>query len=235
MDNQSDQYDSDFLQITHYRKYPEMLPWIGANYSKQPTRILIFGESHYLDRNSVYHHDVEQWYTGIDMHGRKDASWIKTRGTIGNGIETKWKKRSKSIYRNIESALFSSKTVNKELFTAFTEIAFMNFFQRPAETTGDSIKVSPQDVLVAIQVSEQVVESIRPDLVIFTSSLAFKHAKSGGLLNTLANQNISFTRTPHPGSAWWNRVSRKYNNKTGKDHFISFINEVANDQSTPAT
>lgn len=218
-------YDKQVDSISHYKKYPNLKPLIGSNYTNAKIKLLVVGESHYLDVESTYHHDPEDWYEGIDISDKKDIGWMKTRSIIINGIKSNWKSRSKAIYRNIEKALFESELFEKKPDSVFSEISFMNFFQRPAEITGKSIKVSEEDLIVSKSVFIDVVNIIKPDVVVFTSSLAYKTAKKGGALDLLRDSNIAFTRTPHPGMPWWNRVSKAYNNKTGRLHFIDFINE----------
>ena len=212
-------FDSRLQEIAHYTKYPQMLPWIGKNYAAH--RILVFGESHYLPCASTLHRSISAWYDGVELD-KTEIGWTKTRGTIGNGIVKKWNDKSKAIYKNIEKALYESGAVNGELPTAFTEIAFMNFFQRPANYK-KSIKANSKDAEMANATSEKVVDIIQPSIVIFTSSKAYKHAKL--LRHTLNEKTIEHTKCPHPGSAWWNRATKKYKNKTGKNNFIAFVKD----------
>jgi len=161
----------------------------------------------------------------IDVASKSDAGWFNTRNIISNGIANNWKSRSKTIYRNTEKALRESKMPVSVDASVYIDVAFMNFFQRPAEVTGKSIKVSERDILLANDVFKSVVDIISPDIVIFTSSLAFQSARKGMALAHLENFNIPYVRTPHPGMPWWNRVSKAYGNRTGKDHFVNFINQ----------
>lgn len=202
-----------------------MRPWIGSDYTKQNIKLLTIGESHYLAKKSTYHHDVDEWYKGISMCNKKDKAGIHTRNVIFNGINTKWKKKSKLIFKNTEQALFDTKMFSTKPISAYDNIAFMNFFQRPAERNGRSIKVSQLDNVISNQVFREVVEIIEPDAVAFTSVLAYKNAKKGGSLDFLKSKNIPFVRCPHPGMPWWNKVAKVYKNRTGKQHFISFIND----------
>jgi hypothetical protein len=232
---QSFAYDDQLDLIDHYKIYPEMKVWIGCNYPSNANKLLLIGESHYLKKESDFHHDPATWYAGISVTGKSDYGWLKTRSIIFNGINTKWRTKSKSIYRNIEKALFESTMFDEKPLTAFTEVAFMNYFQRPAEKTGQSIKVSALDAKLGFDVFKNVVEAISPSMVLFTSSLALHHAKKSGIEVFLKRNNISFDRAPHPGMPWWNRRSKAYNNKTGKEHFITFVNnEVARTSSIPS-
>ena len=118
----------------------------------------------------------------VKVSDKKDWGWINTRNIISNGINTKWKSKSKTIYRNIEQALFETDIYKNEQLTAFSDIAFINYFQRPAQKTGKSIKVSKLDSEVSKKVVSQVINTISPDIVIFTSSLAWRHAKRSNLI-----------------------------------------------------
>ena len=98
-------YEERLNLIDHYRTYPDMKVWVGCNFPKMDKKLLLIGESHYLDGTSYYHHDPENWHEGVCISDKPDRGWIKTRNIISNGIDTKWKDRSKAIYRNIEKAL----------------------------------------------------------------------------------------------------------------------------------
>jgi hypothetical protein len=225
-------FDKQLDMIKHYQNYPEMRPWIGCNYAQARIKLLLVGESHYLEINSTYHHDPIAWYEGMTISDKDDWGWVKTRNIILNGIKTNWKSHSKAIYKNTEKALFESNFFDKKPVTAYTDVGFMNFFQRPAEVSGKSIKVSEIDAMISNNVFQDVVSVISPDIVIFTSSLAFNCAKGGNSLSFLQDKKIKYIRTPHPGMPWWNRVSKAYKNKTGRDHFIHFVNEQV--QAIPA-
>jgi len=67
MEYQSNEYDDKLRCISHYGLYPEMMPWIGKDYPESRMKLLLLGESHYLEENSTYHHDRESWYAGIDV------------------------------------------------------------------------------------------------------------------------------------------------------------------------
>ena len=64
MENCSFKFDEDLDVIDHYQVYPEMKPWVGHEYDFSEAKILIIGESHYLDVGSFYHHNPQEWYDG---------------------------------------------------------------------------------------------------------------------------------------------------------------------------
>lgn len=225
MDLSSKRFDENLLSIIdHYKKYPEMLPWVGCDYEKESFKLLLVGESHYLDKDITYHHNASAWYGGLTLPD-KDKNWIYTRKVISIGIEQNWKSKPKTIYRNADKALMETRYYSDDK-TAFTKLAFTNYFQRPAEHTGKSIKASKIDQEASSRVFNAVVEILTPDAVVFISSLAYKEAKAGGVLSHLDLLSIPFLRTSHPATAWWYRNSKAYGNKSGRDHMISFIDRL---------
>lgn len=162
----STEFDERFAHIDHYRIFPEMLPWVGVNYALSFKKLLVVGESHYLPTGRTVHHDSEGWYRRSNELQLDELRGIKTRGTIGNGIginpSKSWKIKSKTIYRNVERALLNSTMFNVAPQTAFTEVAFMNYFQRPGHTSGDSIHVNQLDKEVSVVVFSEVVRIIQP-------------------------------------------------------------------------
>ena len=219
------EFDGTLDQIGHYRTYPEMKPWVGAEFSSRPLKLLVVGESHYLCPKDRFHLDVGGWYARSAVPPDR-LGWVRTRAIIQNGINNRWKEKSKAIYRNIETALAASSAFDEGCTQVFSRIAFMNFFQRPAEVSGASIKVSNQDAEVANTVFQAVVHALKPTAVVFVSSKASLHAKSGGSRAFLDAMEIGFARAPHPATAWWHRTSPRYGNATGKGHFIAFANNA---------
>lgn len=219
-------YLNELSQIEHYKKYPNLIPWIGNAYKQSKNKVLILGESHYLDKNSSYHHEPTKWYEGIDVTDAKDLSWMRTATIIQNGINNGWKEKSKLIYKNLSKALVESKVDEFNVEQPFHKICYLNYFQRPAEVTGKSINASELDSKVSCAVVNNVIDIVEPNIVVFSSTLAWGHAKKSGLINELKRQGIKCVRVPHAGMPWWNRVSKKYGNKTGKHYFIDFMKEA---------
>ncbi|MEB0041486.1 MULTISPECIES: hypothetical protein [unclassified Pseudomonas] len=216
-------FDTKLKCIPHFTLYPNLKPWVGSGYRSAPAKILVLGESHYLEPNSTYHHNPQSWYSGIDLTDVVDQGWINTRGIIHNGIGNHWKGASKTIYRNIASALEVGGVMPEN---SFMSIAFMNYFQRPAEQAGESIWVSPLDLASSAATVGAVVRVIKPDLVVFCSSLAWKSAKKTTLLDEIRGQGLQVRASSHPSSAWWNRPSKRLKGRTGKEAFMAAVAEV---------
>lgn len=102
-------------------------------------------------------------------------------------------------------------------------LAFMNYFQRPAEKTGDSIAVSNLDQDFSRLVVSDVIETLEPHLVVFCSSKAGYYGKS-----VVDSHGLKSVCAPHPSSQWWNRKAKKYGGY-GRDIIPEFLsnNEFA--------
>ena len=221
MINVSEEYDNQLNTIAHYRKYPQLKPWIGSSYSESNIKLLFIGESHYLGDGITYHHDVDKWYEGFSD---KIFAGTFTRDIIKTYANRSVKRKSRTIFVNMGKAICQSKvfsSLNENTYTVYKHISFMNFFQRPAEITGNSINVTPKDKEVSNITFQNVVEIIKPDVIVFGSKKAYKFVDK----NFLDENKISYVVTPHPATSWWNRVSKNYGNKKGKDIVPDFLNE----------
>lgn len=205
--------------IDHYTRFPCMKPWVGDKYdSLKNKKLLLVGESHYLPKDSTIHKNAENWYVGNQKSlSEMEVKWLSTAGIINHNKGKNFPKKAHGIYRN------ACKVINEVTFKyekpsdIIDHLAYYNFFQRPAEVTGKSIRVTQLDINHSLNVMDGLVSELKPDMVVFVSALAAKHAK-----NLLKQKNIPFVVSPHPTSAWWNRESKKYKGK-GKDVIPSFI------------
>jgi hypothetical protein len=212
-------FDEPFSSISHFQRYPELYPWVGQAFHSQSSRILVVGESHYLEPDSDYHHDATAWYAGISLHGKHDRAWTITRHIIANGFESRWKERSKTIYRNIEAAAGDAGVGASRLDSPFHSMALMNYFQRPAQVSGKSIFVSALDRAHSAAVLNSVLEILSPQIVIFCSVLVWRAARD----SIHRPQHVRFAFTPHPATRWWHTPMRKYKGKSGRQIFIAAL------------
>jgi len=198
-----------------------MKPWVGEKYrSPQHKRLLVVGESHYLPQKSKIHLDAVNWYERKQVElTETEIKWISTSGIIKNNKEKNFPKKAHGIYKNacvvINECSFKYDISSK----AIDHYAYYNFFQRPADVTGDSIKVQKIDRDVSETVFLSILGKLDPELIIFTSSLAGKAASK-----LVGESGIPYVVTPHPTSAWWNRFAKKYNGR-GKDLVPAFLSE----------
>lgn len=215
----STMYDEQFSGVSHFQLYPELYPWVGHSFHSHCPQILVVGESHYLKPDSDYHHDASAWYAGIDIKIRHDRAWTITRNIIANGLANKWREKSKFIYRNIEAAAVDAGVSASTSDSPFHSMAFMNYFQRPAQVSGKSIVVSALDKSHSSAVLNAVLEILNPQIVIFCSVLAWRAARE----SVQGHQHVCFAFTPHPATRWWHAPMRKYKGKSGRQIFIEAL------------
>jgi hypothetical protein len=101
---------------------------------------------------------------------------------------------------------------------ALQHITYANFFQRPAEKTGESIEVKPIDIRMATEIALLRVQDIQPDLMVFASKKAWNCSSD---FREEVKQ-LPFLYVPHPSCPWWFRSSSR---GRGIDQFQGFLNE----------
>jgi methanogenic corrinoid protein MtbC1 len=212
-------YDNSLMNNEHYRKHEEMLPYIGKKYDEN--KILIISESSFVPKE-IRNQLEDDWYEITNKE------YIEK--TIGNNsnfrkvIAQMSKGKGHRIFHNIANAL---KDANQN-FT-LENIAWYNFFQKPA-SYGKSIKPTKLDKEIAIKVFITVIETLKPNLVIFVSSLSFKELKDKRAWCSELNGHkydkyeIPIGIVPHPNSKWWNTKCKNHGDRTGKEKFIEIIN-----------
>jgi len=101
----------------------------------------------------------------------------------------------------------------------------MNYFQRPSEQCGDSIKISKLDSTYALANIIAVNEVLQPNKIIFVSTKAYDNFMS--TISPTALESFNYVGcVPHPSaSSWWNRTSPKYGTKlistaTGRENSL---------------
>jgi hypothetical protein len=216
----SDQFDHLLAKIPHYLLYPEMMAAVGAHFGAAPIRILVLGESHYFDAPEPAN-VADRWYDRRVLQGPKAARNINTRSVFNNAIFGKHRKKSKAIYRALANALEECGLTAQGATSALQSIAYMNFFQRPAERAGRSILVGSRDVDEANRVLADVVAALEPDMVVFASRLAARHGKKA--VASLRGSGIRVTVVPHPACSWWNRPSSRMDGRTGRERFVEAV------------
>jgi hypothetical protein len=213
-------FKNKLYQIDHYSRHREMIPFIGANFMKH--RILIISESHFMPKKEQ-EQPSDEWYSS-----NFDSSILEGNTNTNNVMLQHFSKKGHVLFRNIENAL---KTVDSSM--DLNDIAWYNFFQKPARF-GLSIKPTAMDKEIALETFEEVLKVLKPEIVVFVSSLSFgclsKHREWNDELkcHQFKNYTSPIGIVPHPTSRWWNTVCKAYNNKTGKEKFINFINNQLN-------
>jgi hypothetical protein len=191
----TERFDHMLRQTPHYALYPEMMVAVGAHYGKAPAKILLLGESDHVD--STRPENVpERWYAQRELDHTSVSRNIDTRNVFNNTILGRAPKKSKAIFHALSSALSECGMAIPGAHSALQSVAYMNFFQRPAERPKESIVVHPRDVAEANQVLVEVVAALQPQLVVFASRLAAKHSR--GAAAQLHEFGIRTVTVPHP-------------------------------------
>lgn len=234
--NTREDITNQLANLNHYINYPRLIPWVGSKYLSGK-RVLVIAESHYLPEGVTYHHDVERWYSGneqsliqhiaenctIESEKKNGINYINTSGILrvrSNDMlsekRRKFSSKGHAIYRNIFSTLNSSAFNYTNYLDAIDHVAYYNYFQRPAELSGDSIKVTSQDKVIAESTLKHVIETLNPELILVVSS------KVGKVIKPLLS-DYNHVITAHPASPWWNRATKK--GVTGKQCFSEFLEQ----------
>lgn len=216
-------------KIKHFNNYPEMLPFIGNEWEKSK-KILLIGESHYLPYDEIKSYSDfdfnKNWYDGqSSILDAKHKKYITTRNnliTVESGIYEK----PLALYFNLRKALLEL-TELKNSKIVFDKFSFYNYFQKPAyvmeiNNEDRSIKPSDLDKKIAYDIFKRIIEVIEPNIVIFVSKKSFN---SFNQLNSSRGdfKDLKIDFVPHAGRPWWNKISKSYGNRTGKQKFIDII------------
>lgn len=224
-------YNTDLLRISHYKQHPQMIPFVGKDWDKT-RKILVIGESHYLDDNddeTTKRGNRNIWENWYKISSKKltdtQLSWTSTALLINEAIETNHFYPGWGIWKNIKDAIIESGfNPNAENTSkALCYIAYMNFFQRPALKSGESITSDENDIKIANNTLSNVVDIIKANYIFFVSSKAWES------FNKELFNDKEIGHSCHPTSKWWNMESKKYTKPkgrekiTGKESFKYFI------------
>jgi len=202
MINYTEKYDLELKKIVHFVKYPEAIPFIGIDYGKLSPKILIIAESHYVQSSFNYKLLEDDFYDN-----RKKYEDLKLN--FGNINPRAVITKTKDLHR-----IYS--TLDKILPYGLNGAAFINFFQKPAKTK-ESLTPTEKDIKIANDIFRDIINIIKPDLIIFTSKKALKNLKR---IDT--DKDLIYC-TSHPNSPWWNRKNKM--GKSGKDIFLSILSK----------
>lgn len=219
-------------KLPHLKHYPCYLPHIGKNYSEAKTKILIIGESHYLDEDHDNAFPADVWYNKPELvkSSNIDFGWCNTRKVV-DWYLTRYHEntlgRKFGFFRNL-NAVYTAFASGNNLFE---DGAYINYYQRPSQTQGKTIKVHNFDRSVGYQNLSAVCEVIRPDVVVFASKKAHNDFKKSH--RELQNEFIpQVHQVPHPSSAHWNKASKNYglnddgSYATGKQKFQNILKTI---------
>jgi len=202
--------------IDHFRRYPAMLPYIGEGYCDSGhRRMLIMGESNYLPPKSTIHLDPQAWYAGDQIPlSAKEVEWLHCRDLL----TLKWNPRGgHKIYHELNRCLREAGIVGGERAT--NSIAYMNAFQRPAATSGESMEKchSPVDSAHSFAAIADTIRSIEPEIVVIVSQFTWQ--VFGTSLQS-AFPDLRIEHTCHPATHfYWNKAGYPH----GRDHFMTVL------------
>jgi len=232
------QYDEQLnLRLPHLSKYPQMIPFIGANWHNMKTKILLLGESHYIDGDELddieggkhkqdwYNSNSQSFYEGL-------ANYINTRREVNRADKKKEFKHVKSlqIHYALKEAVKKEFSELKDKEHIFPYLSYYNYFQRPAFIEGESIDNNLLDDQIAYFTLKEVSNIIHPEIIVFCSKKAWnsysRQLKTEDKLLFFKNCFIDFV--PHPSTAHWNMPRKAYGNLSGYEKFINIIRKISN-------
>ena len=76
------------------------------------------------------------------------------------------------MYRNLGN-VYGEAFGKRDYHTALNEVAYGNYFKRPAETTGGSINITEMDEEISYNAFKKDIESLKPDKIAFSSKKAY--------------------------------------------------------------
>lgn len=233
-------YDQKLLEIEFYKIHPEYLPFIGDRYEEY--KILHIGESHYInqeqskqDRYPITYFD--KWWNDPCTELLNDNNgWYDTRSVInryiknehfkGQGIFSETLKIFDKVYLEMDNV-----KISLEERKNYNYFAFMNFFQMPSLYNGvkygTSLEISAEKLKnnqlannmyenaskFSSKVLDSVIEVLKPNAIIITSSSAAYAYKKYGKYNS----EKFIVETVHPSCSWWNRPIKSCEGRTGKE------------------
>ncbi|WP_059369541.1 hypothetical protein [Treponema endosymbiont of Eucomonympha sp.] len=225
-------YDKDLRNILHYKQHPQMIPFVGRDWDKMG-KMLVVGESHYLndDEKRENRNTWKNWYNITKKELTNDQSvWTSTACMINADIKGNFFPNGHRIWKNVRDAIvetgFNPNGENPS--EALYSIAFMNFFQRPALESGESITYDENDIRTANSTLNGVVNAIGANYIFFVSSTAWDNFDKELFKDKIIGHSC------HPTSHWWNRESEQYTKAksrekiTGKESFKYFIKKNIN-------
>ena len=204
-------YDNQLKsRLAHLHNYPQMLPFIGANWEAREMKILLLGESHFIPGDELNDiqggNHLQDWYNcDSDSFYEELANYINTRREVNRADKKKEFGHVKSlqIHYALKEAIKKEFPDLKDLEHIFPNLSYYNYFQRPAFIEGDSIINHLIDDQIAYATLKEVVDIIQPNKIIFCSKKAWisysRQIKSEDKSSVFNNMLIDYV--PHPATA----------------------------------
>lgn len=211
------------------RRYPMIVPYIGRYFcSPDEPSLLLVGESHYLPEGSTQHNTPDAWYSGdaTTLNGT-EVAWISTAKIVEDSRKERFRNRAHSIWKNSLTVINDAGPRYPDFTLACDHIAFCNFFLRPARQ-GLSLEVKEADIEWANLRLRHILTQYQPDGLVFVSALASSKWQES------AELSIRTATTPHPSSSWWNRTSKKYGGRKGREILADFTETIWRARRAPS-
>jgi len=237
----TEKFDNDFRAIRSeivkegiFNRISRMRPMVGADYEKQPAKILLVLESYYFDQedqdNGSVFANADDWYM-------KDGAILIPKISEENvNMHENWIcNPTKGPYPNIYRSLCAVRGGDFE--SQCRSIAIYNYFLRPAFNNngtkgfGDKKYCKEIDRKVAYEAFCGIVDTLKPNIVVFLTKLSFdtfqKHSKSF--------ENVKIEYTHHPSRQWhkysyWENYRGSFKNKDKFERIIADSLEKRYDQ-----
>lgn len=241
--------DDDVKKILNdfYKNHPFLIPFVGKDYPKNDKKKFLYVlESHYLPEFSDVYANMpkksknknkwlkEQWYkhdfswenlkssskSEISLY-REDIEYMWTERVVKNNI--KFNNRFKALFENMLNIK------KEEIERAVKSIAFMNYFLRPSEYTGASIKHEYIDSLFSYLNLIRVWKALdEPNIIICTAKARKSFEFYWGLHKNYGKTYLipenKFCLCNHPSNRSWNKSME--DNETSKERLLKFIKNV---------
>jgi hypothetical protein len=182
----------------------DMSPFEGSE--PHSRELLIINESFYIeDREEEI--DPDLWYEhGTDLLNEIERCYVNYRTIFGGNKlpDGRWKNRGCSIYRTLEATLRDAGF--PQIHNMLNHCTLANCFLRPA-LNGESLNVKDIDVKFSKSYLLELVNRLKPKLIICASSKAYYKVVSH------MRFDCAVVHTAHPTCAWWNRGDGKYGYK----------------------
>jgi hypothetical protein len=147
---------------------------------------------------------IKNWYNLTNNELKEDQiEWTNTAEIIDHNISFNRYTDAHIIYKLIKIAISESRP-NKLEGDELLYISYMNFFQRPAEKTGESINYTEKDIEIANTTLKEVLKIIDAEYLFFISGKAWDNFDK----NLFDSQKTG--HSCHPTCRWWNRETAKY-------------------------
>ena len=201
-----------------FERFPELKPAVGEKYiSNEHNRMLIIGESNYLDDSYMSQCDfknAEKWYR--DSKAKLIPKEKVSAFSNWVGPYKKYNDPFGNLFNSIRSVLQGfGKTCNQYVLQ---ETAYYNYFLRPASINvkGYSFKkdCKPIDREVSGMALCGIIEQMKPDIVVFASRYAFiefsKYIRIKGFQTKI---KIDFVNHPSNNFQCWKKIMEPRNLK----------------------